>query len=341
MTILCMAIAVLITLTISYVIFYHIPKGKIYEINTERIAQEQKTIDQLKTEQVKLQETNAIQSNEVAQLQRQASELHSKIYQETSRLDEARLKNNQLIDSMLQDSLSQIQERLDLASEKMGQEYQKSEEEYQLEYTSMMEDMVQQYLAQIDDFKQQILNIKDEYNVAQADLDALKSKVSAAIESSKREEEKKTATDFYRVVIPESDLLEIAKLREVEPYLRDKEALNKIIWKVYYEKPTSDMIGRVVGATDKMGIYKITDIASGKCYIGQAVSFSQRWRQHIKRGLGAEAATRNKLYPAMKSIGVENFTFEIIEECSRSELDEKEDFWQDYFQANTYGYGIK
>lgn len=341
MTILYVAIAVLITLIISYVIFYHIPKGKIYEINTEHIAQEQKTIEQLKTEQVKLQEIKNIQNNEVAQLQRQASDLHSKIYQETSRLDEARLKNNQLIDSMLQDSLSQIQERLDLASEKMGQEYQKSEEEYQLEYASMMEDMVQQYLVQIDNFKQQILNIKDEYNVAQADLDALKSKVSAAIESSKREEEKKTAADFYRVVIPESDLLEIAKLREVEPYLRDKEALNKVIWKVYYEKPTSDMIGRVVGATDKMGIYKITDMTSGKCYIGQAVSFSQRWRQHIKRGLGAEAATRNKLYPAMKSIGVENFTFEIIEECSRSELDEKEDFWQDYFQANTHGYGIK
>jgi hypothetical protein len=177
--------------------------------------------------------------------------------------------------------------------------------------------------------------------VAQADLDALKSKVSAAIESSKREEEKKTATDFYRVVIPESDLLEIVKLREVEPYLRDKEALNKVIWKVYYEKPTSDMIGRVVGATDKTGIYKITDIVSGKCYVGQAVNISQRWRQHVKRGLGAEAPTHNKLYPAMKSVGVENFTFEIIEECSRSELDEKEDFWQDYFQANTYGYGIK
>jgi hypothetical protein len=78
----------------------------------------------------------------VAQLQRQASELHSKIYQETSRLDDARVKNNQLIDSMLQDNLTQIQERLDLASEKMSKEYQKSEEEYQSEYAEMMRDMV-------------------------------------------------------------------------------------------------------------------------------------------------------------------------------------------------------
>ena len=101
------------------------------------------------------------------------------------------------------------------------------------------------------------------------------------------------------------------------------------------------MIGRVVGATEKTGIYKITEIATGKCYVGQAVGISSRWKQHIKRGLGAEAPTRNKLYPAMKSIGVENFTFEIIEECSRGELDEREDFWQEYFHALDFGFSIK
>jgi hypothetical protein len=56
------------------------------------------------------------------------------------------------------------------------------------------------------------------------------------------------------------DLEEIDKLRAVEPYLRNKEALNKIIWKVFYEKPTTDLIGRVVGNTAQTGIYKITNI---------------------------------------------------------------------------------
>jgi hypothetical protein len=56
------------------------------------------------------------------------------------------------------------------------------------------------------------------------------------------------------------DLEEIDKLRAVEPYLRNKEALNKIIWKVFYEKPTTDLIGRVVGNTVQTGIYKITNI---------------------------------------------------------------------------------
>jgi group I intron endonuclease len=77
------------------------------------------------------------------------------------------------------------------------------------------------------------------------------------------------------------------------------------------------------------------------CYIGQSVDIAERWRQHIKRGIGAEAPTRNKLYPAMLSIGVENFTFEIIEECDRTQLDEKEDYWQNFFQAREFGYSIK
>jgi hypothetical protein len=55
-------------------------------------------------------------------------------------------------------------------------------------------------------------------------------------------------------------LEEIEKLRAVEPYLRNKEALNKIIWKVFYEKPTTDLIGRVIGNTVQTGIYKITNI---------------------------------------------------------------------------------
>ena len=130
-------------------------------------------------------------------------------------------------------------------------------------------------------------------------------------------------------------------MREVIPYLRDSEPLNKVIWKVYYEKPYTDLIGRVVGSGLHTGIYKITNIENNMCYVGQAANIADRFKQHIKRGVGAETATRNKLYPAMLSIGVENFTFEIIEECDRTLLNEREDYWQEYFKAKEFGYSIK
>ena len=43
----------------------------------------------------------------------------------------------------------------------------------------------------------------------------------------------------------------------------------------------------------------------------------------------------------MRATGPENFTFEIVESCERSLLDNREDFWQDYFGAKEFGYSIK
>jgi len=88
------------------------------------------------------------------------------------------------------------------------------------------------------------------------------------VANAKREEQKRQEKNFYRLVLPESDIEEIRKLRSVEPYLRDKEALNKVIWKVYYEKPYTDMIGRIIGNKIITGIYKITNIDNDMCYIG-------------------------------------------------------------------------
>ncbi|MBE6148286.1 MAG: GIY-YIG nuclease family protein [Firmicutes bacterium] len=123
--------------------------------------------------------------------------------------------------------------------------------------------------------------------------------------------------------------------------MRNAEPINKVIWKVYYEKPYTDLIGRVIGSGVHTGIYKITNMENNMCYVGQAANLSERWRQHIKRGVGAEAPTRNKLYPAMEEFGVENFTFEVIEECDRAKLDAQEDYWQEYFKAKEFGYSIK
>jgi hypothetical protein len=43
----------------------------------------------------------------------------------------------------------------------------------------------------------------------------------------------------------------------------------------------------------------------------------------------------------MLAIGVENFTFELVEECTRDQLDEREDYWQDFYKAKEFGYSIK
>ena len=225
-------------------------------------------------------------------------------------------------------------EKMSQAAETMSKKYKDMEESFRRDYLNTLEECA-------NSFQQQIADKQAELAEVDAQLIDLTSKLTSAVEAAKRAEELRIKQDFYRLQLSQVDIDEIARLREVTPYLRDSEPLNKVIWKVYYEKPYTDLIGRVVGPGVHTGIYKITNIENQMCYIGQAANIADRWKQHIKRGIGAETPTRNKLYPAMLELGVENFTFEIVEEVERSKLNDREDYWQEYFHAKDFGYSIK
>ena len=225
-------------------------------------------------------------------------------------------------------------EKMNQAAKTMSDKYKKLEEAAKKEYLESLEDYT-------ISFQQEIENKQNELEKVNLQLNDLTAKLDSAIEAAKRAEEIRLNQEFYRLQLSQADIDEIKRLREVTQYLRDSEPLNKVIWKVYYEKPYTDLIGRVVGNTSRTGIYKITNIENQMCYVGQAANLADRWKQHIKRGMGAETPTRNKLYPAMLEYGVENFTFEIVEECERSKLNEREDYQQEYFHARDYGYSIK
>ena len=271
---------------------------------------------------------------ELLQLTESHAALIAKKEQILENIQEIQKQAEETSNSIYEKSYQLANERMSAAAEKMSAEYEEARSKMEQEYLQAM-------AVQSSTLSKELNTTNAAIKHAEAQLADLMSKVTAAIEAAKRQEEIETAQDFYRLNLPEIDVEEIQKLRQVTTLLRDSEPLNKVIWKVYYEKPTSDLIGRVIGEGVKSGIYKITDITSGKSYVGQSVNLAERWRQHIKRGLGAEQPTKNKLYPAMWEIGVENFTFEIIEECPKDKLDEREDYWQEVFEAKTWGYSIK
>lgn len=225
------------------------------------------------------------------------------------------------------------------------EEIEKAKTELQAEYEKAKENAKNIYLETLSDM---VGEITQEYGVKAKELKEVliklaeaQSKANAAIEVNKRAELDRIKKDFYRLQLSEEDVDEIKRLREVEPFLRDKEPLNKVIYKCYYEKPYTDLIGRVFGARKPSGIYKITNLNNGRCYVGQATNIPDRWKQHIKRGVGAEPVTQNKLYPAMKQEGVENFMFEVIEECKGADLTPREKYWTDFYQAQSYGYTVR
>ena len=316
----------ILSLILGGVIVYFILQPKIkktqeYNLDVERlnnnlIDEKQRLEDETKQLQIGL-----------ASLQAKRDEVQSSIFSLEQQAKES-------ADIFYQKNMEIAQTNLDKSLENASNYYTTQTEQYQNDYKEMMADCA--------------LSISNLINQKKIELEQLdlaikeqSEKVNASVEASKRAEEIRSQSDFYKLTIPEEDLDEIKELREVEKHLRNPEPLNKVIWKCYYEKPTTDLIGRVIGSGTHTGIYKITNLTNQMCYVGQAANLAERWKQHIKRGLGADPVTKNKLYPAMKAMGVENFSFEVIEECERSKLDEREDYWQDFFKAKEFGYSIK
>ena len=87
------------------------------------------------------------------------------------------------------------------------------------------------------------------------------------------------------------------------------------------------------------GIYKITNELNGKCYIGQSIDIYTRWRSH--RSKYVQQHYHNKaLYRAFAKYGIDNFRFEIIERCKRTELDMREKYWIKRYDSYNNGYNM-
>lgn len=271
---------------------------------------------------------------DVLKLSNEQASLTAKREEILASIDTLQRQAKESAKTLYEESYKLANEKMEQAAETISNKYKEMEKKAEQEYLNSLADYTKSFSVKLDLKNRELIEIEER-------LSDLSAKVDAAVEASKRAEELRVKQDFYRLNLSDADIEEISRLREVTPYLRNSEPLNKVIWKVYYEKPTTDLIGRVVGTGTHTGIYKITNIKSQKCYVGQAANIADRWKQHIKRGIGAETPTRNKLYPAMLEEGIENFTFEIVEEVDRSLLNDREDYWQNYFHAKDFGYSIK
>ena len=76
------------------------------------------------------------------------------------------------------------------------------------------------------------------------------------------------------------------------------------------------------------GIYRITNKINGKKYIGQSVNIEKRWTNEIASAFNENSASFS--YPlsrAFRKYGIQNFSFEVVQECSLSELNDAEMNW--------------
>lgn len=86
----------------------------------------------------------------------------------------------------------------------------------------------------------------------------------------------KEADNYHRIILSEYEFEELEELGKAIRKLKNPMPFYKAIYDIYYKQKVNDLIIRVVGKGRVSGIYKITHIGSGKCYVGQSVDIGER-----------------------------------------------------------------
>ena len=280
-----------------------------------------------------------------------ASNANKKIYEETERLkaeyelykttNETILSENNKLTTQIEEGkkhLSTIQNAIDNQQEMSSNAFKNYCDILEKKYKEVEEEHDMEIEALNTAYSNLQLKLLREADEVRSDLDKIKATRTAAIEAARREKDIESNLTFYCLDISDADKIDIAKLEALKPSLNKPRVLSMLIWQTWFQKPLKALSANVVGATDATGIYKITNIKTKECYIGQAIHIKDRWAEHAKCGLGIDTPAGNKLYKAIQEFGLWNFSFEVLEVCPQNQLNEKEKYYIDLYSSYDYGY---
>ena len=257
-------------------------------------------------------------------------------------------------------SIEQINEKLKRNSETYIELIEKNENSYNdiLEQLREKEEELEQLTDSVNSATINYSNLDKEYKQKKEKLENecaalaqkqsglesnikdISQKLAAAKAAQLREREIEEKEEFYKLTISEQDLADVKRLLELRFSFRNTNLMSKLVWSEYFLKITNQLCTRILKDKTVIGIYKITNLVTKQSYIGQSVDIASRWKQHIKCGLGIDASHTNMLYNSMQKYGVWSFAFELIEQCPKEQLNEREKFYISLYQTDKFGYNM-
>ena len=352
----CIIIIILLIIAIFSLIFYNKKKFENREKELYNIIQKKVEEDFINTRKEELEEYLLIESANardranlqhqtyMAQLREEQQRLESiiKTGEETIRqLEIRREEQTKLIEATISDKKKivdvEVQAYRDLETQKAATAVTQWAATSRAETEASLNAYKDEVAQCKSKMQEELVHTQQEIEAVKAELDDYKKKQQAVNEAILRQRAIDEQQDFYRVCLSNNAIEDIKLLQEIRQRLHTSDNLNKLIYDVYVGKSVQEMVKRVLQGGAPSGIYKITRLKTGEIYIGKSTNVKDRWVQHCKTVYGAGTIAHSILHTTMAKDGLEQFTFELVEEVPKDKLTEREKYWITFYGSKEYG----
>ena len=244
-------------------------------------------------------------------------------------------EKEKLCDQLVEKEQQRIDEKVLAYS---NQKYDEAEKEI-THYYVLRQEAINKEVAQLENnYNAHKENLDRDISTLREELSDLKARREAYIEALKAEEKRQQDRAFYTINLTEENKEDIKILRSIEDKLHNSEALNRLIYDVFIKKPLGDLLLRIIGENTYGGIYKSTNLDTQRAYIGRSTDIKKRLTEHVKGAFNISTIADQEIHRVMGREGVDKFSFEVLEKVEKEKLNEREKYWIDFYQTQSYGY---
>lgn len=244
-------------------------------------------------------------------------------------------EKEKLCDQLVEKEQQRIDEKVLAYSNK---KYDKAEKEI-TRYYALRQEAINKEVVQLENnYNTHKENLDRDISTLREELSDLKARREAYIEALKAEEKRQQDRAFYTINLTEENKEDIRVLRSIEDKIHNQEALNRLIYDVFIKKPLGDLLLRIIGENTYGGIYKITNLDTQRAYIGRSTDIKKRLTEHVKGAFNISTIADQEIHRVMGREGVDKFSFEVLEKVEKEKLNEREKYWIDFYQTQSYGY---
>ncbi len=284
-------------------------------------------------------------SDNLQQIQNTLNHVQEKTEYEKCKLEECKKDLQAALDvyqDITDNKLKEIETSMEEQRQKRQEELEQALADKQAYYNKILEDTIAQCSQQDELIKetsaavfQEATEKIKEYNDAIAQAKERFESIERTLRQYSAEQQAKL---FYTIQLPEEYKEDIDFLLiTVAAKVQHPDIISKLVWQEYV-KPNLDDTFKRIEIRSEPGIYKLTSLQNGKCYIGKSTNVKNRIADHFKSVVGIKSIADQAVHHAILKEGFWNWQIEIITYCDKDRLNELEKYYIEFFKAQEFGY---